>query len=290
MSMAGSLTNRIALLVAGVALIPTVALAREEKSVAPGTPVNIIVKPAEAAAPPVSITLGSRHGHVTPQRCGCTHTGGGNVDVQQPSSDTIVVTMTGLAVAYCTPKGSSASMFADLDQCFEITFDNPKVKKAKLTMEGRVIGVLRSHCKCGSAEYSDACATIAAGPAAILNIVVPPHAVGGGENLSVNDREGPCSVAVLPGKFKLHQTFRITASACKSLIGKAPSAEFAPDALDPLWISYKEPFRGVAKKDFGFQVTIKVSDDTPAEEEKPAEPKNGNGEAKPLDIRPTEQK
>ena len=43
---------------------------------------------------------------------------------------------------------------------------------------------------------------------------------------------------------------------------KAPSAEFAPDpALDPLWISYWEPFHGAAKKDFGFQVILKVSPD-----------------------------
>jgi hypothetical protein len=41
---------------------------------------------------------------------------------------------------------------------------------------------------------------------------------------------------------------------------KAASAEFAPEpALDPLWISYWEPFHGAQKKDFGFQVTIKVS-------------------------------
>ena len=34
----------------------------------------------------------------------------------------------------------------------------------------------------------------------------------------------------------------------------------APDpALDPLWISYWEPFHGAVKKDFGFQVTVKVA-------------------------------
>ena len=54
---------------------------------------------------------------------------------------------------------------------------------------------------------------------------------------------------------------------------KAPSAEFAPDpALDPLWISYKEPFHAAIKKDFGLQVTIKVAEDTnpppPPEEKK----------------------
>lgn len=33
-------------------------------------------------------------------------------------------------------------------------------------------------------------------------------------------------------------------------------------ALDALWISYWEPFHGAIKKDFGFQVTLKVVEDT----------------------------
>src|SRR5262249_13836433 len=44
------------------------------------------------------------------------------------------------------------------------------------------------------------------------------------------------------------------------LLCYAASAEFAPDpALDPLWISYWEPFHGAIKKDFGFQITVKVA-------------------------------
>jgi hypothetical protein len=44
---------------------------------------------------------------------------------------------------------------------------------------------------------------------------------------------------------------------------KRPSAEFAPDpALDPLWISYHEPFHGVKKDSFGFQIILKVAADT----------------------------
>lgn len=242
------------------------------KKIAPGTPVNIIVKPAEASSPPVSITLGSRHGHATPERTGCTHTGGGTVDIQQPSSDTIVVTLTGLAVAYCTPRGSTAAMFAELDQCFEISFDNPKVKRAKLIMEGRVVGVLRSHCKGGTASFSDANASIIAEATPVLNLSVQPHAVCNGDNLSVNDREGPVEVTVMPGKYKLHQTFRVSAASGKNICAKAPSAEFSPEGLDPIWISYKEPFKGVSKKDFGFQLTIRVADDTPSESD---DKKNG---------------
>ena len=65
----------------------------------------------------------------------------------------------------------------------------------------------------------------------------------------------------MPGQYVLHQTFVISATHSKSLrLTKAASAEFAPDpALDPLWISYWEPFHGAAKKDFGFQIIIKVA-------------------------------
>jgi hypothetical protein len=224
--------------------------------------------PAQApapAAPPVSITLGARHGHVTPSRSGFTHTGGGNIDVAQPAPDTVVVTMTGVAVAGGHPCwNSAAAMTFDLTQAFEISFDNPKVKKAKVVVEGRVIGLLRSECKGDdSAGEGPGCATISAdaGDRGTLHVCAPEHSVTGGENLSINDHDGPVEMAVAPGKYTLHETFTVSATHAKSLWPtKAASAEFAPDpGLDPLWISYWEPFHGAVKKDFGFQVTIKVT-------------------------------
>ncbi|MFL6117642.1 MAG: hypothetical protein ACJ786_40765, partial [Catenulispora sp.] len=149
-----------------------------------------------------------------------------------------------------------------------------------------------------AAEYDNATATVGcltAGSGEVLSITVPPHGVAGGENLSVNDHEGPCTVPIGAGKYTLRQTFAITAAAQKSLLPcKAPSAEFAPDpALDPLWISYKEPFHGAAKKDFGFQVTIKVADDTPKEgDKKPDEgdkkPAEGDKAGAPANGKPAE--
>lgn len=245
-------------------------------TVPPGTPVTITVTPTAASPPPVSITQGPRHGHVTPARTGCTHTGGGNIDVAQPSPDTLVVTMTGVAVAYGSCKVASAAMHYDLEQCLEINFDNPKVRKAKLTIEGRVIGLMRTPHAGGSAGYDSACATLSAGPVQVVTLCVPPHQVSGGENLSVNDHDGPLIVPISAGKYTLHQTFFVGASSPQCILPiKGTSAEFAPDpALDPLWISYKEPFHGAAKKDFGFQVTMKVAEDETPAEAKP-EPKKG---------------
>src|SRR5947209_12934252 len=99
------------------------------------------------ASPTVTITLGARHGHVTPVRQGFTHTGGGNIDVAQPAADTVVVTMTGVAVAGAHPcKDSTAAWSFELEQCFEVRFDDPKLKHAKLTLAARVIGFCRSDC------------------------------------------------------------------------------------------------------------------------------------------------
>jgi hypothetical protein len=271
--------------------------------VAPGQAATITITPYTAPTPTVDFTLYNRHGHVYPHREGCSHTGSGYIDVAQPTPDTIVVTMTGVAVALGSPCGPGvAALDFDLQQCFEVVFEGKDVKAAKLTVDARVIGLLRSECKGGgSAEESNGCATIVCGPAQVLTLCAPSHSVAGGENLSINDHEGPITVPVSAGKYTLHQCFHIAATMGKSYLPcKAPSAEFAPDpALDPLWISYWEPFHGVAKKDFGFQVTIKVAEDTnpPApegekkEEEKkeekeevPAPKPNGKPDAKPVNM------
>jgi hypothetical protein len=111
----------------------------------------------------------------------------------------------------------------------------------------------------------------------VVSLCVPAHAVAGGENLSINDHAGPVSVPIRPGQYTLHQVFHIAAAHPKAILPcKAASAEFAPDpALDPLWISYKEPFHGAQKKDFGFQITLKV-----APEEAKEEGKNGKEKEK----------
>jgi hypothetical protein len=249
---------------AGVLGLALMAAGQNQKTtVPPCKPVTIIVKPAEPTPPPVSLTLGPRHGHVTPKRHGCTHAGGGNTDVAQPSPDKLVVTMKGAVVAYPTWAESFASLHFELEQCLEVNFDDPKLKKAKVTLEGRVIGLLRSHCKGDSASYDMACAGIGCDTTPILTLCVPPHAAADGQNLSVNDHDGPLSVPIVPGKYDYRQVFTVSAVARQAVLPcKGPSAEFGPEqAIDPLWISYKEPFHGADKKDFGFQVTLTVAED-----------------------------
>jgi hypothetical protein len=220
----------------------------------------------QAPAPAVTLDLGTRQGQGQPHCAGFTHTGGGNIDVSQPSPDTVVVTVTGVAVAGGHPcKDSLAALTFDVCQEFEVTFAKPEVNKAKLTLDARVIGLLRSH-KCGGGAAAINCpahAAVVAGEVTLFSVNLPGRSVAGGDNLSVNDRQGPVAVPVQAGHCTLRVEFSIQATHPKSLLPcKAASAEFAPDpALDPLWISFWEPFHGASKKDFGFQVILKVAPD-----------------------------
>jgi hypothetical protein len=233
--------------------------------------VRIVASPEKAPAPagPLpAITLHERHGHVSPIRQGFEHTGGGIIDVAQPAPDTVVVTMTGVAVAGRHPcKDSHARLHFDLEQRFEVVLDRPGPARARLTLEARVVGLLRSSRHGGgSAAESDGCATVLCGPAELVTLCAPAHSVTGGENLSINDHAGPVTVPVVAGKYTLHQAFDVAVDQPYTLAPcKAASAEFAPDpALDPLWISFWEPFHGALKGNFGLQTTLRVAPDPDA--------------------------
>jgi hypothetical protein len=237
-----------------LAAVSSFVRAQEKAAVPAGGAVNITVAAAGTPPPPVSIILHERHGHVTPSKRKCAHSGGGLIEVISPTPDTVLITMSGAVVA-------NSEMRFDLEQVFEIIFDDPKVKKAKLSVEGRVIGLLRGGHK-GCAEYADACAHINAGPVALLSVCVPPHNACNNASLAVNDHDGPKTVPVMAGKYCLQQTFAIAAHSDSYLCNR-PSAEFAPDpAVDPLWLSYHEPFHGIQKTSFGNQVLLKVAPDT----------------------------
>lgn len=224
------------------------------------TPLAVRLVPAE---PLVTLRLGEADAHATPCRHGCGKTGGGNIDVKQTAPDTIVVTMTGVGVAGGLPFVESKAGFTfDLCQDFNVVFETPNVCGANLYVQGRIVGLLRNPCK-GHAECSQGCVTVSTndGPETreVLTLCLPGKAICDKDNQSVLVRGGPLSSPIGPGCYKLHQTFSVSASQHGGVPGKPASAEFAPaPALDPSWISYKDPFHGVAKKDLGFQVTLKV--------------------------------
>jgi hypothetical protein len=231
-----------------------------------GLPLTLLAGPEGKTppAPAVSILLKDRHGHVVPARSGGTYSGGGLIDVQQPAPDTVLVLMTGAVVATDHPcHGSSESQSFELEQCFDVVFEKPEVKAAKLVVEGRVVGLLRGG-RAGAASESGGCATVTCGGTGLGTVCVPEHDVAGCESLSINDKIGPVGVPVAPGSHTLHARWRVLATHPKALLGKSASAEFAPDpALDPIWVGGpRDPFHGLGKKDFGLQLTLRLAEET----------------------------
>jgi hypothetical protein len=236
-----------------------IVLSLSELSAQP-PPMPAQIPPMPPPSPKVSFVLKNRHGHATPARTDAAHSGGGNIDVAQPREDTLIVTMSGVVTAGPHPaKGSAAVMDFDLNQEFAVSFADPKLKKAKLIVEGQVVGLLRGDKHGGSASAGNGIAVIAGDVGSIMAITIEGHVVGGDSDLAINDHQGPVSVAVPAGDYHLLQSFRINAAHARSICGKAAAAEFAPDpALDPTWISVTDPFRGANKKEFGFRVILRV--------------------------------
>jgi hypothetical protein len=220
----------------------------------------------QTASPGVQLVLGPGEGTATPYRTCCSHAGGGNVLVTQPATDAIATSMTGVVVAKSSPLDDGVASYTfELTQDFEVVVSDPKVRAAKLLMEARVVGLLRSPKCCASpvaaaAVSIPARAAVLCGQQEMLALNLPARSAACGENVSVYNREGPACLVIAPGKYTLHEVFGIEAIASKwSYLCKGPSAEFAPEgALDRRWISSHEPFLGANKNSFGFQVILKV--------------------------------
>jgi hypothetical protein len=222
--------------------------------------------------PAVELILAPGEASAVPLKKGAAYANGGVVSVVQPNPTTIVVTMTGLTAANADGCWKSMANYSfDLTQDFELVFNSKGVKSATLTLEGRVIGLLRtkySHHEGGwhkdkqyaTAETMPAAATVSCGPAELVTLALPARVAAGCDDLSVYNHEGPLSVSVKPSKFTLHETwgFGTTHAAFHS---RGASAEFAPQPnyvpeSNPL-IAF-QPFNGLATRDFGFQMTLKV--------------------------------
>src|SRR5579885_1553952 len=149
---------------------------------------------AEAPQTAAVILLGPRQAEAAPERHGFTHTGAGNIEVSQPAPDTVVITMTGAAMAGPHPcQDSSASIPFELEQAFEISSHDPKAKRLKIVLDAHAVGALRSHSAyhcpnaTGSAEVRVARAAIVGCGAEVAAIELTPHAVAG-TDLAINDR------------------------------------------------------------------------------------------------------
>lgn len=223
-------------------------------------PLELVILPGEAAA--------------TPYRKAVAYANGGIIDVAQPNPTTLVVTMSGLSATnadlVCT---SAAGYKFDLTQCFEVRFNSRRVKHAHLTMEGKVQGLLRTNhelytpClfahKGGTAETGPATAHISVGNADVLGLEMPSRSASCGDDLSVYNHEGPLAVPVTSGKYTLHQDWSFGTThppfCCRGASAEfSPQPQYCPEAATAYWFQHFHPFNGMATKDFGFQVVIKL--------------------------------
>jgi hypothetical protein len=231
----------------------------------------------------VEFVLQPGEAHAVPAKTGVAYANGGVIDVAQPNASTLVVTMSGLTATNADLcRTSFANYTFELMQGFEVRINGDRVKSARLTLEGRVIGLLRtdhelySHAlhvskKCGTAETQPAIAAITAcdGPEVVALHLPPRTAAGCCDDLSVYNYEGPVSVSVPAGKYTLHEAWGF-GTTHPAFHCHGASAEFAPQPYvlpspGSYWFEHWQPFNGAATKDFGFQVTLRLAPDFKAE-------------------------
>jgi hypothetical protein len=223
-----------------------------------------------ADGPAYQIVLRSRHAEVTPSRSRDAQTGGGSIEIEQPDPNTIVVTMGGSAVAGSDCHGANAGMDFNLQQDLDIIAVRPGVRPPRVGMVGRVVGTLQvtesgTWCgkSCGTSEQGPAAASLAIGANNILHVSVQPSSAAGGQEVSINHREGPVEAAAVVGSYHLAASFRIGVTQGKGVFNRqAALADFDPaPQLDGFWADVLKPFRAVPRRDFGFKLVLRVAED-----------------------------
>jgi len=242
--------------------------------------------PAQSPAePPYRIVLRSRHAEAMPTRFKDAQTGGGAIVVEQPEPNTIVVTMTGAAVAGSDFHASAAAIAFNLDQDLEIVPTRKGLRPPRVGLVGRVVGTLqvtdpKFGKPCGSAEQGTATACLTSCGTSLLSINVKSSSVGCGQELAINHRDGPYEATAAAGLCHLSATFRLAVNQGKGLFNRqAAVADFDPGPdLDAAWADALKPFRALPRREFGFKVIVRVIEE--AECEQPAAPVAPPGEAK----------
>jgi hypothetical protein len=285
------------MLTAGFVTLGLTFAAAAQEAISPRPPVEFVVAPGEASAVPI--------------KKGVSWANGGVIDVAQPNATTLIVTMSGITATNADLLCKSIANYDfQLTQAIGINFNSKRVVGAKLSLEGRVIGLLRTnheyytrHCgnsHCGIAETHPATATVTNEAGEIASLALPARQASGCDDLSVYNHEGPFCVPVICGKYVLHETWGF-GTTHPAFFCRGASAEFAPQpqhyrGANSYWFEHFEPFNGSATKDFGYQVVLKLVPEFKAaeEEEKGGEPipaPKGKGapEDKPKDE-PTPEK
>jgi hypothetical protein len=185
--------------------------------------------------------------------------------------------MGGSAVVGSDCHGSAAGIDFRLEQDLEIVALRPGVRPPRIGMVGRVVGTLQvtdpctccgKRCKpCGTAEQGPATACLGVGETSLLCVNVKSSAVACGQELALNNRDGPVESPAAAGCYRLTGSFHISVNQGKGVFNRqAAVADFDPaPQLDAFWSDALKPFRAVPRRDFGFKVVVRVVEDAAPE-------------------------
>jgi hypothetical protein len=160
-----------------------------------------------------------------------------------------------------------------MDQDLDIIATRPGVRQPRVGIVGRVVGTLvvtepaknsKVCCKSGgTAEQGPAAACLSLGSTSLLHISLEPSVVGCGQELAINNRDGPVEAVAGVGCYHLNATFRVAATQGKGVFYRQYAvADFDPaPQLDSFWADALKPFRAVPRRDFGFKVIVRVVED-----------------------------
>jgi hypothetical protein len=207
------------------------------------------------------IVLGPQAGTAKPSQHGTAYTGGGNIDVAQPTPDTVVITMGGsVAASSSLFMGGEAMLSFFHDQRLAVEFSQPGAT-GKLFMQVKVNGLLRGEGAHASVGITNAATSIFCGPNEIASLPMPPRMAGGCDSAAVSATHGPVCVPIYAGCYSVRQQFNITASQRKGLACHKASAQFSPGSLAPTWIGSSDPFHSADSKNLGYQLILRVAPD-----------------------------
>jgi hypothetical protein len=109
-----------------------------------------------------------------------------------------------------------------------------------------------------------ASAFLSSGETHLLSVNVQPSSASCGQELAINNRDGPVETATAAGCYRLTGTFRIGANQGKGVFHRQFAvADFDPaPQFDAFWADALKPFRAVPRRDFGFKVVLRVIEDS----------------------------
>lgn len=253
---------------------------------------GMLEDPKPIAEEPIRVTLQNRRGEVTPHTRRDARADGGLIEVRVPSPNSVVAVMTGSVSAY-THMGltSRAGERFHLEQEFDLSSDDPKVRAVTLTLHSSMTGYARSRHKASTGIRLAAVSVQSlSAPAPPLVLEHAPLATEGTESRLVNAHLPELESVPMPlGRYLLTMDFVIEAEAGGIFDGHATTELSPGTTLPDSWVRTRDPFQGIDKTGFGFSATLAA---TPADLKGPAGEgpfhKGASVRARTLDQRATQ--